>query len=309
MDNIEASESIYESSILTFATNEESLYDSFLIMRDMEESKGYVPSTALIETFARIIGHDQVLFKQAESIILGNLYSNDNTPEIHNNTIDAQQGLPLSLASINVILSVYGDRGYHNKTKRVIHQLANKGLKPNADSILFSLESIGRCLLRDSKRSSSEEPSSSFVSFPSDIKREHDICAKYTEDLLFALEESMIPPTSAIIHNYVEILCHLGHTETATLVVLDALKNADNESSGANSNAVAAEDEITPIKQKKRRRVVENKTLHRVAIATASELRDFELASYFASRTSEPLPFIQNKIDKIKADQLKNIAS
>lgn len=245
---------------------------------------------------------DQSLFMQAEKIILGNLF---DTPEIINNIIDEEQRLPLSLSSINVILAVYGERGYDNKANRVLHQLKNKGLKANVDSIRFSLESIGRCLFRINKQSSQSLRGSSNISdsmSSPNFKIDRERCARFTENLLSALEELKIQPTSTIIHYYVEILCNLGHTETATLVVLDALKK--NPEYGSNEiNGNTKEKEIQPI-ERKRRNLVENKTLYRVATATASDLRDYELASYFASQTSESLPFMQRRIDEIKANQL-----
>lgn len=121
-----------------------------------------------------------------------------------------QNGTPITVSCINVILSCLAERGDSDSAFHVLFNDFDKydDVEPNADSYCFALESLGKHVLRATRHSSADDT------------KAH--CIRQSEKLLNIMEEQNIVLTHHIIYEYTELLCQTDQISTASDVVFDA---------------------------------------------------------------------------------------
>ena len=114
-----------------------------------------------------------------------------------------------SVATLNVVMSAYAERGAADTVLQMLDDFSKVGLDPDANSFSFAIEALGKDLHRRNKG------------------YETGLVAKNldaADSILSKMEAENVEPTSDIIRNYVELLCLAGEVETATGVVEDILQ-------------------------------------------------------------------------------------
>ena len=176
---------------------------------------------------------------------------------------------------LNVLMAAHSWRGNVDRCMDLLDAFRDNGWSPDEDSFSYAMESVGKA----SKRLTDNQK---LRLHPRKREALVESYFEATEMILARLEETTskdgnpIEPSHHFIGNYVEFLCTLGETRTAGLVVQDFLKQ--DERIG---------------------QLVDNKTLWRVAMAHA-ENGQYVMAREFAASTSEILPFMDVKIDRIE---------
>lgn len=187
--------------------------------------------------------------------------------------------ITFSPTAMNVLMSAFAERGNVDRTLSLLDEFHKSDKRPNVDSFAFALESIGKATARMVKneklRMSAEKRSHVIESYLS-----------MTDRVLTQMENESIEPSNHVIRNYVEFLCLADQVDTATGVVKDLLERQIE-------------------REPRNETIVENKTILRVAVANA-ECGNFGLSRRLAASTSEHLPFMDSKIDKIEERLLQN---
>lgn len=194
----------------------------------------------------------------------------------------APDAVPFTPKALNVLMAAYAERGNVDITLNLLEEFYKNEMAPDVDSFTFALEAVGKATARMVKneklRMAPEKKARAIESYLS-----------VADSILSRMEEPQGPegktivPTNHLIRNYVEFLCLVKQVGTATDVVVDALERE-------------AESEDAP-------NIVDNKIILRVAIANAEE-GNFDMARRLAASVSEPLPFMDAKIDKIEESLL-----
>ncbi|CAB9497020.1 expressed unknown protein [Seminavis robusta] len=261
---MEPTKDIYESTVLCFAKNPHLCDSALVVLNDMEE-KGYKHSSAFVRSLTTAL-----------------LRSDPRCMERVNGLLDAfvageEDTVQFTPSLLNIVLSAHAWRGNVDSCLSLLEMFQSQGWSPSIDSFTFVLESVGKATRRlvDDK----------LLINPNKKQYILDSYLATVESILGQLEETQddqgnpIALDKRFIRNYIEFLCLIDDVKTAGLVVIDFLEQTG-----------------------RLEQLVDNKTLLRVAVAHASK-GDYDLARQFAASTSEVLPFIDAKIDKIEAFQ------
>jgi hypothetical protein len=171
------------------------------------------------------------------------------------------QGQPVSVAALNTIMSGSAERGDVDRVVALLEEYERNALAPDSCTLSFAFEALGKHLRRRTRNPATEQVIQS--------------CLVTAESFLDTMEELGIAPTHYIIRNYVELLCQADQVETATDVVVDAVRE-DQE-------------------------LVNSKIIYRVALANANMGR-FGEARDLADIWHEPIPYLLENIERAKKD-------
>ncbi|KAG7353908.1 PPR: pentatricopeptide repeat domain containing protein [Nitzschia inconspicua] len=189
-------ETIFENTILAFASQANGLHRAFVALESMKEY-GLKPSRALIRSFSYIIRSEMSTIEEGLEILL-------------QSREEGGVGNLLSLESLNVIMSGYAERGDPEQALEILRIMGENGIQPNEDSFSFAIEVLGK----DIHRRGLEGDQS------------HVLRNLETADLILTrMERDNILPSSFVIRQYVELLCQVGEVDTATSVVEDCLSS------------------------------------------------------------------------------------
>ena len=173
-------------------------------------------------------------------------------------------------------MSAFGWKGDVHGCLSLLNKSIDYGLSPDTDTFSFALESVGKATKRlVSNKNLRIAPFKRQSILDDNVKAAEQILARFEA----SRDRDLRPfaPTHHFVRNYVEFLCILGQVETASMVVTDFLSPAGDTEG----------------------RLVDNKTLARVAVANA-EAGDFGMARKCLASMSEALPFLEEKIDRLE---------
>jgi hypothetical protein len=181
-----------------------------------------------------------------------------------------ENNIVITTSIMNVLMSSAAERGDIDRVLSVLKDFERYHIALNADTISYGFESLGKNLMRRRKYNST------FLDDSRDSTRDHlDACMVVATVLLNHLDDMQLKTTSHIIRNYVEFLCLAGHVDTATSIVLEAVKEKG---------------------------LVSSKAIYRVAMANAKMFR-FDVARQVATcdHSVAPFNFLMESIDREKA--------
>ena len=171
-------------------------------------------------------------------------------------------------------MSAYAWKGDVHGCLNLLNKAISHSVTLDTDTFSFALESVGKGTKRlvDNRN----------VAL-SDFTRQSilDENLKAVESILKQFEEARdstgrpFEPNHHFVRNYVEFLCTLGQTETASMVAVDFLEQGNSSET----------------------RLVDNKTLARVAVDNA-EAGNFDMARKCLASMSESLPFLEGKVNR-----------
>jgi len=174
-------------------------------------------------------------------------------------------GLTVSAGMLNALLSGSAERGDIDRVMQILAEFPRHNVSPDADSFSFALEGLGKHLARRKRNPAGPELMES--------------CLNHANSFLTMMEDSGIAPTRHIIRDYVELLCRAGDVTTATNVIKE-----ESTSPGPGESVVCS------------------KAIYCVAMANVREGR-LDSAREIASWSSEPMPYLLEKIDREQLEQ------
>jgi len=119
-------ESMYESAIHAFFLSYKSDHFGFAVMKEMELQAGYIPSRAFIRTISKCIRSTPARIDNAYYLLT-----------------DTRKGKEyITVASMNCILSAYGEAGCIERAFATFDDLLEYELEPDHDSFSFLMESL-----------------------------------------------------------------------------------------------------------------------------------------------------------------------
>jgi len=121
------------------------------------------------------------------------------------------KGMVLPVGILNMILSAGAERGDIDRTLALLGEFPRNNAVPNADSMGFAFESLGRHLSRRTLNPAGPELRSA--------------CLEYADSFLTMMDEYGIEPNHHIIREYVELLCHAHEIDTASKVIMESVEN------------------------------------------------------------------------------------
>ena len=174
--------------------------------------------------------------------------------------------MTLTVACMNALLSGAAERGDVNLVLKFWHDdYSRNDLVPNADTLSFVFESLGKNLRRLGQNDRGGQPRK-----PSADAVDASIVA--ADSFLTRMEDLGIEPTHHIVREYVEMLCLAEQVDTATAIVLESVQEQD---------------------------IISDKTLYRVAMSNA-KIGEFDLARQVASSRpgGEPIHMLDEAIER-----------
>ena len=159
-----------------------------------------------------------------------------------------------TLETFNAVMSCYAERGDTFDVFGILDHMVLKGISPDCNSYSFAMEALGKCLHRRRQ-----------LDNPSRVQENLDLADR----ILSMMEVNHVLPSTDFVRNYVELLCLVGETKTADVLVDDMLKQIPDS--------------------------VCSKTLYRLAVANA-EKGEFERAKQLASFITDHIPTLMTKI-------------
>jgi pentatricopeptide repeat protein len=192
-------ETIFENTILTFASQPNGLHRAFVALESMKEF-GLLPTRALIRSFSYLIRADCSTIDDGLEILL-------------QSRKEGNVGSLLSLESLNVIMSGYAERGHTEQALEMLKIMEENNIQPNEDSFSFAIEVLGKDIHRRS-----------LMGDTSHVHRN----LEFADLILTRMEEKGVEPSTFVVRQYVELLCQTGEIETATSVVDGCLSDDDN---------------------------------------------------------------------------------
>lgn len=189
-------ETIYENTVIAFATEGDGIRQAFTAMASMKEDD-FPVSRALIRSFSTAIRSQLQTVDNALQVLL------DDQAVFSGRGRNIGISL-MSLESLNVVMSAYAERGETEQTISILHTMKENGIQPNEDSYSFALEALGKDIHRRK-----------LVGDRSYLHKNLEIAST----ILARMEEDAIAPSADILRNYIELLCLTKEVETATSII------------------------------------------------------------------------------------------
>lgn len=203
MSGYEPTETIFENTILAFASQPDGLHRAFVALASMREH-GLEPTRPLIRSFSYLIRPDPSIIDDGLELLL-------------QNRGDGDIGKLLSLDSLNVIMASYAERGDVEQALEMLKIMEENGIKANKDSYSFAIEVLGKSIHRRSLEGD-------FLDIQSNLE--------IADLILTRMEKDGVEPSSFLIRQYVELLCQTGDVDTATSVVESCSSPTDRGGNG-----------------------------------------------------------------------------
>jgi len=194
---------------------------------------------------------------------------------------DKEADFTFNTTALNVLMSAFSWKADVKNCISLLDRSLKHDLNVDTDAFSFALESVGKA----TKKLNNNRAKMSDYRYQSILDEFADAADRILTLFEKAKDKSgnALLPNHHFVQNYVEFLCSLGQVETATLVLTDFLAKYDE--TGA--------------------KIVDNKTLARVAVANA-EAGDIEMARKCLASMSESLPYLEKRVDQLEAATLRS---
>jgi hypothetical protein len=207
VSGIEPTESLYESTAVTFCHDPDLYPNAFKVLQEMEMRAGYEPSRALIRSMARRIYKFNRHFEYAIELVLTDV---DKWLAAGDHSEDRPT---LSVSTLNVVLASAADRGDLDNSVHLMNMIREADLPANVNSFSFAFEALGKHLMFNLNNQRLARKSKEIYAY----------CMAKAMEYLDMMDARKIPMNHDVVREYVYLLDMVGETETATQVLLDAL--------------------------------------------------------------------------------------
>jgi pentatricopeptide repeat protein len=169
----------------------------------------------------------------------------------------------VSVASLNVILSACAGIGDVDRAFATLEDFKRYKLVPNVDTYSYALEALTRSIDPEFERDSKRR------------KEKASACREAAESILAEMAEKGLSPCHHCIEEFTLLLLNIGQDIAATEFVLERMDEGLH---------------------------VGNKTIL-ILSSKLADLGEFKMARLVASRISEPMPFIESRLERWKAEE------
>ena len=182
-------QAFHENMIISMASNPD-MYDGVFFLMNQMESHGFELTRALIRSISFKIRNNRWQVFRATDIL--------EERKI--------KGEPINLASLNLVMTAWAERGDDKQCRALLNQFEDFGLKPCIYSYGCIIESLGKAMAcRTYSRNQLEAR-----------------CVRTADEIMGELERWNIAPDRNFVRQYVELLLQFDQVETAN-EVLDSM--------------------------------------------------------------------------------------